>query len=630
MCGITGIYGIPETDACAASAEALARMTKSIAHRGPDASGLWTSDEEVMLGHRRLSIIDTQEHSNQPFIHAPTGDVIVFNGEVYNYRELREELKGGFKFQTESDTEVVLAALQAWGTAALHRFNGMFAFAFWSSEKRELLLARDRMGIKPLYFAETPSGLIFSSEVRSLLASGWIDKRHDPIALADYLRYQTVHAPRTIIQGVSMLPAGHWMRLQGEETTVSSWWDLAAEAANIERELPRPERLKRIRSAMENAVDLRMRSDVPLGAFLSGGIDSSAIVGLMKSATDQQVSTFSVTFDEGEFDESTWSRMVAKRFDTDHHEIRLESKDFLHQVPDALSAMDHPSGDGPNTYVVSAATKKEGITVALSGLGGDESFAGYPVFKRSQQLLEKRWLASWPKGLRKAVGAVYSAGKKDATSRKMAALLGGDYFDLEHTYPLSRQIFLESDLRKLAPQAAQMPNEVYQWLSQKIAPESNGFALPFLSKVSLAEMGTYMNHTLLRDTDQMSMAHALEVRVPFLDHHLVLEAMATPDDQKWPHTPKQLLTDAIPDLLPDEVIHRPKMGFVLPWEQWMKRDLKATCEGGLAYLSGIDGISKREIDRIWMAFLKGDARWTFSRLWTLVVLGHWMKENAIQ
>ena len=222
MCGITGIYGIPETDACAASAEALARMTKSIAHRGPDASGLWTSDEEVMLGHRRLSIIDTQEHSNQPFIHAPTGDVIVFNGEVYNYRELREELKGGFKFQTESDTEVVLAALQAWGTAALHRFNGMFAFAFWSSEKRELLLARDRMGIKPLYFAETPSGLIFSSEVRSLLASGWIDKRHDPIALADYLRYQTVHAPRTIIQGVSMLPAGHWMRLQGEETTVSS------------------------------------------------------------------------------------------------------------------------------------------------------------------------------------------------------------------------------------------------------------------------------------------------------------------------------------------------------------------------------------------------------------------------
>ena len=630
MCGITGIYGIPETDACAASAEALSRMTKSIAHRGPDASGLWTSDEEVMLGHRRLSIIDTQAHSNQPFIHGPTGDVIVFNGEVYNYRELREELKESFLFKTESDTEVVLAALQKWGTAALERFNGMFAFAFWSNERRELLLARDRMGIKPLYFAETSNGLIFSSEVRSILASGWVNRRHDPIALADYLRYQTVHAPRTIIEGVSMLQAGHWMRLQGEETQIAAWWNPAEESAKIDPLMPRNERLKHIRSAMENAVDLRMRSDVPLGAFLSGGIDSSAIVGLMKSATDQQISTFSVTFDEGEFDESTWSRMVAKRFETDHHEIRLESEDFLHQVPEALAAMDHPSGDGPNTYVVSAATKREGITVALSGLGGDEAFAGYPVFKRSHQLLEKRWLGSWPKGLRKAAGTLYATAKNDATSRKMAALLEGDYFDLEHTYPLSRQIFLESDLRKLAPQASQQHNRVFEWLSEQIAPESKGFALPFLSKVSLAEMGTYMSHTLLRDTDQMSMAHALEVRVPFLDHHLVLQALATPDDQKWPHTQKQLLTDAIPDLLPHEIIHRPKMGFVLPWEQWMKKDLRQTCEDGLAYLAGVKGISKQELDRIWSAFLAGNKRWTFARLWTLVVLGHWMKQNAIQ
>ncbi len=630
MCGITGIFGVPSQSAHASAADALARMTAQIAHRGPDASGLWTSDSEVLLGHRRLSIIDTQAHSNQPFIHAASGDVIVFNGEVYNYRELREELKGTFSFRTESDTEVVLAALHTWGTAALHRFNGMFAFAFWSNEKREMLLARDRMGIKPLYFSETSNGLIFSSEVRSLLASGWVEKRHDPIALSDYLRYQTVHAPRTIVQGISMLPAGHWMRLQGEETEVSAWWDIASETAKIESNLPRAERLKRIRSAMERAVELRMRSDVPLGAFLSGGIDSSAIVGLMKSATDQQISTFSVTFNEGEFDESTWSRMVAKRFGTDHHEIRLESEDFLHQVPDALAAMDHPSGDGPNTFVVSAATKKEGITVALSGLGGDEAFAGYPVFKRSQQLIEKRWLASWPKGMRKAVGSLYAATKRDATSRKMAALLGGDYFDLEHTYPLSRQIFLESDLRKLAPSAGKQPNQVYRWLSEQLAPETKGFALPFLSKVSLAEMGTYMNHTLLRDTDQMSMAHALEVRVPFLDHHLVLEAMATPDNQKWPHTPKQLLTDAIPDLLPQEIIHRPKMGFVLPWEQWMKGDLRTTCEGGLDYLGGVEGISKQEIDRIWSAFLGGDARWTFSRIWTLVVLGHWMKENDIR
>ena len=627
MCGIAGVYGISNRSRFPEACGAVGRMVEAIAHRGPDASGVWMDDDEVVLGHRRLSIIDTREASNQPFIDPVTGDVLVFNGEVYNYRELRAQLSGDFAFQTDSDTEVVLAALQVWGRAALTEFNGMFAFAYWNQERRELTLARDRMGIKPLYYAHADNMLVFSSEVRSLLASNWIERKHDSVALADYLRYQTVHAPRTIIAGVSLLPAGHWMRLQGEETETGRWWDAAAAVDATPRS--REDHLKQIREALSQSVELRLRSDVPLGAFLSGGIDSSAVVGLMKQATEQQISTFSVTFNEGEFDESPYSRLIAKRFDTDHHEIRLTPDVFLEAVPSALASMDHPSGDGPNTFVVSKATKAAGITVALSGLGGDELFAGYPVFQRTQALWDQRWLGSWPKGLRKLAGQAYAAYKKDITAYKKAEALAGDYFDLIHTYPLSRQVFLERDIRQLAPGLSAHPNAVYNYLLDELGSKSRGEQLPRLGQVSIAEMGTYMQHTLLRDTDQMSMAHALEVRVPFLDHRVVAAALSVSDRDKWPHTPKQLLTDALPDLLPREVIDRPKMGFTLPWEVWMRTALKPMCEEGLDVLANMEAFAATEVQAIWTAFMQGSPRWSFSRVWSLVVLGHWMKTHRI-
>lgn len=630
MCGLAGIYGIDNTQRHADALKAVQSMTDRIAHRGPDAEGIWSEHDEVILGHRRLSIIDTSDASNQPFCDPVSGNVLVFNGEVYNYKELRQQLSNNHQFRTDSDTEVVLSALTQWGPAALNAFNGMFALAFWDASKSELFIARDRLGIKPLYYAEGKSCVLFSSEVRSLLASNWIPRKHDPVALADYLRYQTVHAPRTIVAGIKLLEPGHWMRLQGEEMEISCWWDAASAAKEGDFGLPRNQRMTRIREALQQSIQLRMRSDVPLGAFLSGGIDSSAVVGLMQSVSTRPISTFSVTFDEGEFDESQWSRMIAQKFQTDHHEIRLSANDFLHQVPHSLKAMDHPSGDGPNTYVVSAATKRAGITVALSGLGGDELFAGYPVFKRSKELLDAQWLASWPRGLRKLAGSLYTQFQSDVTARKKADILAGEYFDLEHTYPLSRQVFLERDLRRMAPKLAHHPNAVHGWLAEAIRPGSNGFDLPFLSQVSIAELYTYMGHTLLRDTDQMSMAHALEVRVPFLDHHVVAEALAASDDHKWPSTPKQLLTDALPDLLPDEIIHRPKMGFTLPWSDWMKNDLRSICEEGLASLAQVEAISSIEIQRMWQAFLANDRRWSYARLWSLVVLGHWMKENEME
>ena len=304
MCGIAGIYGLTGQQAHDEARETIAGMNAALAHRGPDASGIWDADLELVLGHQRLSIIDTQEASNQPFLDAKSGDALVFNGEVYNYRELRVELEVHHDFQTDSDTEVVLVALQQWGRSALHRFNGMFAFAWWNSEQRELLLVRDRLGIKPLYYSESNGALLFASEIRSLLASNRVKREHDPVGLADYLRYQTVHAPRTILKDVKLLEPGHWIRLQGEEMQMEKWWDAAHEASLLPPVSSRKERTDRIRTQLKEAVRLRMRADVPLGAFLSGGIDSSAIVGLMQEVSEHQISTFSVTFNEGEFDES--------------------------------------------------------------------------------------------------------------------------------------------------------------------------------------------------------------------------------------------------------------------------------------------------------------------------------------
>ena len=366
-------------------------------------------------------------------------------------------------------------------------------------------------------------------------------------------------------------------------------------------------------------MELRLRSDVPLGAFLSGGIDSSAIVGLMKQATEQRISTFSVTFNEGESDESPYSRLIAERFDTDHHEIRLTPDDFLEDVPSALEALDHPSGDGPNTYVVSKATKAAGITVALSGLGAMNCLR-LPGVSADERLWDQRWLGSWPKGLRKLAGRAYAAYNKDITAYKKAEVLAGDYFDLLHTYPLSRQVFLERDIRRLAPGLADNPNAVYNYLLEELGPKSRGEKRPTRGQVSVADMGTYMQHTLLRDTDQMSMAHALEVRVPFLDHNAVAAALSVSDEDKWPHSPKQLLTDALPELLPREVIDRPKMGFTLPWEVWMRTALKPMCEEGLEVLSELGAFAEQEVQSTWNAFIQGSPRWSFrgcGRWWCL-------------
>jgi asparagine synthase (glutamine-hydrolysing) len=596
-------------------------MNRHIAHRGPDAEGVWTHNFCV-LGHRRLSIIDTSAAGNQPFHLIEKGLTVVFNGEIYNYLELRKELESTHTFTTQTDTEVILAAYSKWGIDCVAHFFGMFAFALWDEKQSQLLIARDRLGVKPLYYTDTEHGFVFASEIRAILSTGWIERRIDANAAADYLRYQTVHAPNTIIEGIQMLMPGHRMVIDAKGIHTERWWDLTDNRVRLDGNETKESICKHINELLHSSVELRMRADVPFGAFLSGGIDSSIVVGLMSRISSHPVNTFSITFNEQAYDESPYSELIAKRFNTKHTPIQLSADHFLHMVPEALQSMDHPSGDGPNTYVVSKATRDAGVKMALSGLGGDEVFAGYDVFRRMKALETKQWLNSLPLAIRKNMGALVRAIKPSAASEKIAAALGQERIDLAHFYPLTRQVLYESEVNRLLKYRPVERNCV-ELLSQAVS----GIRMPTLSKVSVLEISTYMQNVLLRDADQMSMAHALEIRVPFLDHRLIEFVLGVSDKHKFPHTPKELLTESVGDLIPREIIDRPKMGFTFPWAVWMQNELKGFCEEQLQALKQVEVIQHDEVVALWKRFLAGDKRITWSRIWPLVVLGHWVKQH---
>ncbi len=619
MCGISGIFEFAQQADFTLPVKA---MNAALAHRGPDNDGIF-SDAGITLGHRRLSIIDLSAAGNQPMFSADGRYALVFNGEVYNYRELKNELRD-VAFQTGSDTEVLLMAWIRWGVACLDKLNGMFAFALWDKTERKLHLVRDRLGVKPLYIFQDNKLFAFASEIRALMASRLFSPQLNTSALGDYLRYQTVHAPATIVRDVRMLMPGHRLEIDASGVQDVTWWQLPDARNTSDQDYASIK--KEVRNLLRAAVERRLVSDVPFGAFLSGGIDSSAIVGLMREVSTTPVNTFSVTFDDSEFSEAVYARLIATKFKTTHHEIKLRPADFLNDLPNALLAMDHPSGDGPNTYIVSKATKQAGITMALSGLGGDELFAGYAIFKQAYALQQKKWINRVPRFMRAASGNVLRQLKPGIASDKMAEVLRLNRIGFDTFYPLSRQVLLEEQVQGILSKPIADPGAVETFA--RIALAKND-ATHFLSVVSNAEIQTYMQNVLLRDSDQMSMAHALELRVPFLDYTLVEYALQISDTHKFPHTPKRLLTDALADLLPREIIDRPKMGFTLPWKHWMKNELRSFCETQLQALAKRPEFDAQGIDTLWQAFLKDDKRVTWSRVWPLVVLAHWLKQHDI-
>lgn len=626
MCGICGIASAHSN--AQSKRLAVEKMTDAMLHRGPDSCGFWETDG-IALGHRRLSIIDLSESGNQPLISYDGRFIICYNGELYNYRELRFELQraiqGGnekpYPFKTQTDTEVVLAACMRWGEKAIERLNGMFAFAIYDRQEKSLRIVRDRLGVKPLYYHFDQGRLVFASEIKALLRSGLIPSKISGDALQDYLRYQTVHAPQTLVENVQMLLPGHILKFTENKIEIRPYWKLEDQIEPLRQKgLTYKEICGNIKTLFLESVERRLVADVPFGAFLSGGIDSTAVVGAMSRISGRQVDTFSVVFDEGQFSEKGYAKQVSELYGTRHHEILVRPTDFLEKIATALIAVDHPGGDGLNTFVVAQATKNAGITMALSGIGSDELFCGYPVFTRNFRLERNGWVNIMPRVFRKPISYLLPRLHPSVASEKLSEFLIQSKLNFNSSYPIARRTLSDRRIKKLLAIGTLDQNKVSLILDRMGVFSSRHR----LSKYSVAEMSTYLPNVLLRDTDQMSMAVSLEVREPFLDHHLVKYVLSVEDCHKYPHYPKKLLVDSLGDLIPDNIAKRKKMGFVLPWDFWMRNELRAFCSENLKSLPAI-GFNGNAVDEIWGAFQKGRQDIPWSSLWHLVSLGNWLR-----
>jgi asparagine synthase (glutamine-hydrolysing) len=638
MCGIFGIVArnarVPDG--------LLERGTQALAHRGPDDSGTVLLHDsargpvEIGLGNRRLAILDLSPLAHQPMHDPETGNWIVYNGEIYNFLDVRGELERlGTGFVSHSDTEVVLKAYARWGEPGLQKFRGMFAFAIWDCPHHRLFVVRDPMGIKPLYYAQTDSHFIFASEVRALLGTGLLHPRLDPAGLTNYLTFGSAYDPFTLVQGIRALPAGHSLTWEDGEIQTSHYWDLLQGSDSKETgvSLPRDDEARAIselKPALEEAVRMQLVSDVPVGVFLSGGIDSSALVSIL-SRGGMTPSTFSIVFREADFSEAEHSRAIAKKFHTDHHEINVSQRDVLKAIPDALQAMDLPTMDGVNTYFVSRETRRAGVKVALSGLGGDEIFAGYSTFRTVPRM--ERFAKAWkhvPRTVGSPLAAAFSAAVADNDQNRKLTSLARDNGRALHPYFLSRMLFVPSQrdwiLRRTDPKVVNAAEKAQR---EELHSASG---LDPINRVSYLETRCYMLNTLLRDSDFMSMSQGLEVRVPLIDHQLAKAVLGLPGKWKMNGTPKKLLVGALEGSLPEDIVHRPKRGFTVPFAHWMRQELRSEIEPVLSSKRIGDGplgelLNGEEVQRVWNGFLGGSVSW--SRPWSLYVLQRWCELHSM-
>jgi asparagine synthase (glutamine-hydrolysing) len=655
MCGIVGIV----TRNTEIPSGVLERATRSLAHRGPDDSGTVLLKEvfltdaqqeplQIGLGHRRLAILDLSPQGHQPMHDPATGNYIVFNGEIYNFRELRKELEAaGADFKSQSDTEVILAAYRVWGEGCLTRLRGMFALALWDAARKRMLLARDAMGIKPLYYHNSNQAFIFASEVRTLLETGFVPRKADPTGVLSYLTFGSVYEPWTMVEGIRAVPPGHVLTVENGSVSVREYWNpLQATAGQPESqrsELESPERTSdrisgngnstatQLSEVLRDAVLSHLVSDVPIGVFLSGGIDSSALVAVL-SHNGVRINTFSLVFQEKEFDEGHYSREVARRFGSEHHEIPVAERDLLAVLPEALYAMDQPTIDGINTYVVSAKARATGVKVALTGLGADEMFAGYSNFRHVPRMESfskgARRLPRWAQRPFSASVALF-AGKGDR-SRKLAELTAVQDAklppDFVHPYFLVRMLFGAAERGALfsGPEVNASQQLLDRMLQEAV---TDSLSLDPVNRVSYLESRFYMRNTLLRDSDFMSMAHGLELRVPFLDRALVEACFRIPGDRKLRgNSPKSLLLASLSVELPKEIVNRPKRGFTLPFERWLRGEMRLVVEDALRKSNWDQtGINPDAVKAVWKRFLAGETSW--SRPWSLFVLKRWCEQN---
>jgi asparagine synthase (glutamine-hydrolysing) len=622
MCGIAGVVG-PAASA-PVSVERVGRMVRAMRHRGPDDDGVYDarSDQTVsewgaVLGACRLAIQDLSPAGHQPMVDPTTGSVIVFNGEIYNFRELRKGLlRDGETLRSDSDTEVVLRLFLRLGAAALSLLEGMFALAIWQPVPGELFLARDRLGVKPLYVSEQSGHVIFASELRALLASECVPRVFSPEGADSFLRFGATREPHTIIEGVHELSPGAWLQRSNNRKAEGTFWSMERSSAwggATGTVSSYRDAAARVRELIVDSVRLRLVSDVPVATFLSGGIDSSCIVAAVRDATNEAPATIGVTFKESAYTEVKYMRAVVNHFVCRHINYELGPDELLATVPDAVRAMDQPTFDGINTFVVSKVAAESGFKVALSGVGADELFGGYSSFRAVPLLVASRHVFRGAIG--RQVGATLALSVSAGERRnKLRRWLGNQ--DLQgDAYDLVRELFSQGERKQLLAHASVSgsfePGE-------RVGPRSFG-------DVSRRELSDYMRNVLLRDTDCFGMACSLEIREPYLHRPLVELVLGLPDVWRARGARKGLLRAAMADLLPPVVVRRPKRGFLLPFRVWLQRGpLRAEVERTLLESDG-DLLDATTVRRVWDAFQAGQTSW--NRVWGLYVLRQWAAQN---
>jgi asparagine synthase (glutamine-hydrolysing) len=627
-------------------------MAQAMGHRGPDDEGFLVNDPRapgLALGMRRLSIIDLAG-GHQPIWNETNDVAVVMNGELYNYREVRERLaRLGHKFKTQSDTEILAHAWEEWGEECLAELRGMFALAIADFRKHYtsgpvLFLGRDPLGIKPLYYTQGPEGFSFASEVRALRESGAANGALSQDALTSYLLFGSVSEPVTMFEGVFSLPPGHRMLVYVPDRRkiprTHPWWDPRRSPAGRDPKKPREfaAAVKQVRPLLQDAVRAHLIADVPVGLFLSSGLDSGAIAALA-AREHPGIQSFTLAFPGTEYDESEMTRRVAAHCGTRHKEVPLDGGTAVARMDEVLGAMDQPSMDGVNTHFVSWAAREVGLKVALSGLGGDELFGGYPTFASVPKLERLAAMARFfPPRVRRVTrglvrGAMQASMTHDAAAKAAAAW--SEAGRLPHTYFFARALFVPDDLRQLieprfrpssiAADGTTLEPTWMGWL-QRSADEAR--RMETVGAVSWLEMRCYMASTLLRDTDAVSMARSLEVRVPLLDTPLVEFMCALPDEaRREKGRQKALLVDALRDILPPEIVGQKKRTFTLPWEQWLRGALRPKLEASFSDIAPQlkDHLKPPGVQTVWQAFLTGKTTW--SRPWAIFVMNEWCRRN---
>jgi asparagine synthase (glutamine-hydrolysing) len=617
MCGIAGVVsfsGAQQDNSVAAP------LGAALAHRGPDGEGTFAS-AGVVLVHRRLAIIDPTPAAAQPMAAGEGRYQVVFNGEVYNHRELRRELEGrGESFRTASDTEVLLRLLVREGPGGLARVRGMFALALWDEQARTLLLARDRFGIKPLYVTRNGSRIAFASEIGALRRSGLAARDISPAGVLAYLSWASIPAPLTWLRGVTALEPGTWTRWDADGDASHGTFADTAFAYVDGPETTEQELRARTAAAVRDSVRAHLVADVPVGVFLSGGIDSGALVSAAREVTGGALNSYTVVVDDAACSEGPLAARVAASFGTRHHELRVDARSIARDLSSIVARLDQPTGDAVNSYYVSRAVASTGVKAVLSGVGGDELFGGYPSFERIPAMLQ---VSSTLGPAMRATGAAAVLALPAWRAAKWQHFARDPR--LEAAYRALRGFFMPEEWPALAGDAfadATDAAAAVEAAEEALFATSGAESPP--AAVARMETRGFLRSQLLRDIDAMSMAHGLEVRVPFVDHHL--QQAIWPALGRFPRllAGKRLLHESLAHALPTEVVNRPKQGFTLPFDTWMRGELRDSTRDGLEVLATQGWLNRAAPVAIWTAFERRQAHW--SRPWGLAMLGRFLSE----